>query len=452
MIRRHLFSPLCLVPLIVVGLLLVEITSVATAGITLSQDFDSGSLDVANSTVNGNQVGLVGRKTWTQEGYPANYADYHRWFHFNATGVANQQVNFSLDSSIFLGDLSDHVFVYSYDQVHWQYFDNANHSEPVYSFSNNAPFTQDSVYVAYSFPYSVSRLNRYVDSIKSSPYVSPTSSSSSDLIIGQGGGGVDDLGRTITPQDIYAFKITDPTATGPKKKVAIVGGNHACETLGNIGLEGMLDFLLSGQSAAQELLASAEFYVYPMVNPDGRYAGYYRSSPEHPDWDTNRYWGNSSMMTDLDTVITEMQSDIPVTPFPPYGGADYFFDFHQYFGPWSDPDYYHIINEDPDSTLQNYLAELLPGVQEKTLEVVAGGMAHNWATRSNGLRAKCSMVAEFGAHPGTTEEEMKEIGALYALALHHTILGVPEPAMYLSLSILLLLVMAQATRRKISKI
>jgi murein tripeptide amidase MpaA len=436
-----------------IGLLFVAFSPVAMAGITFSQEFDSGSLDVANTTVNGNQVQLVGRKTWTKTGYPINYADHYRWFYFNAAGVNGQQVDFSMNSTKFLGDLSDHVFVYSYDQVNWHYFDNAGIVGNTYSFSNNTPFTQDSVYVAYSLPYPVSRMTNYVDSIKSNPYVSPTPSASADLIIGQSAGGVDDCGRTVDPQDLYAFKITNPAATGDKTKVVLVGGNHACETLGSFGLEGMLDFLLSGAPAAEELLASAEFYVYPMVNMDGRYAGYYRSTPENSTEDTNRHWGNTTgfNMTQLETIYQAILADLPFDEFLYTGGTDYFLDFHGYFGPWSDPDYYHIINDDPEKTFQNNMAVLLPGIQEKELEIVHGGMAHKWATRDTTLNASCSVVAEFGAHPGTTEADLKEIGALYGLALHHTILEVPEPTTCLSLSILLLLMLFQVARRKIFK-
>lgn len=437
MISKHhlvLIVPL----LLLVGLLCGEAPSVAIADIVLSQDFDSGSLDVTNSTVNGNQIDLVGRKTWTlQTGGSWNFSECYRWFYFNAAGVASQEPIFSIDNTVFLGDLSDHVFVYSYDQTNWQYFDNANLIGNTYSFSNNTPFSQDNVYVAYNFPYPVSRLDSYVDSIKGSPYVTPTNSSSVDLVLGQGGGGIDDLGRTVDPQNIYAFKITDQTVTSDKQKVTLVGGNHAGEPLGNIGLEGMLDFLLSDAPAAQELRAVAEFYVYPMVNPDGRNAGYYRSSPENPSKDTNRFWHNTSGMTELTMVTSAMQADAPYETHPEiFGNIDYYFDFHQYFGPWSDPDYYHIINEDSEGTMQQYLAELLPKIVEKSL-YPESGMSHYWATDKETLDAECSIVAEFGAHPGMTEEDMKQIGAMYALALHHTIIGVPEPAMLILLSMLL---------------
>ena len=449
--RIFYFKPIW--ALLLVAIVFIGGNATAIAGITLSQDFDSGSLDVASSTVNGNQIELVGRKTWTNTYYNSYYDlpynESYRWFYFNASGVLNQEPSFSINTTQFLGDLSDHVFVYSYDQVNWQYFDSAAVSGTTYSFSNSTPFTQDSVYVAYNFPYSVSRLENYVNSIKSSPYVSPTNSSSSDLILGQGAGGIDDLGRTIEGQNLYAFKITNQNVTTSKQKVVLVGGNHACETIGNIALEGMLDFLLSDAPAAQELLAAAEFYVYPMVNPDGRYAGYYRSSVENPDRDTNRYWNNPSGMTQLSLVTSAMDADISSEIYPDWsiGDADYFFDFHQYFGPWSDPDYYHIINEDPESTLQQYIGELLPDVVYASL-YGSSGMSHVWANWQFGLDAECSLVAEFGAHPGTTEAEIQQRGALYALALHHTIVGVPEPTVVVSIVMLLLAMILQTTRRR----
>ena len=58
----------------------------------------------------------------------------------------------------------------------------------------------------------------------------------------------------------------------------LVGGVHANETLGNFTLEGLVDFLVSDDLEAAQLRRYAEFYVYPMANPDGRYAGYNRST------------------------------------------------------------------------------------------------------------------------------------------------------------------------------
>ena len=94
------------------------------AQITLFQDFDSGSLDVANSSVAGNQVSLVGRNTWTQSGFENRY----RWVYFRADQVNGTTPQFSIDAGSFLGSLNDHRYVYSYDQQNWEFFDNGDNT------------------------------------------------------------------------------------------------------------------------------------------------------------------------------------------------------------------------------------------------------------------------------------------------------------------------------------
>ena len=69
-----------------------------------------------------------------------------------------------------------------------------------------------------------------------------------------------------------------------------MSGVHANETLGNFTLEGLVDFLVSDDLEAAQLRRYAEFYVYPMANPDGRFAGYNRSTVQRVNVDPNRAW------------------------------------------------------------------------------------------------------------------------------------------------------------------
>ncbi len=58
----------------------------------------------------------------------------------------------------------------------WEFFDNHQRDAAAnsYSFWNNDPFTQDQVYVAYGLPYPLGRAVTHTQSIKSSPWVTPT--------------------------------------------------------------------------------------------------------------------------------------------------------------------------------------------------------------------------------------------------------------------------------------
>ncbi|HLA86333.1 MAG TPA: M14 family zinc carboxypeptidase [Thermoguttaceae bacterium] len=375
--------------------------------IVLSQDFDSGSLNVAASTISGNTVNLVGRKTWTQSGY----SSYYRWVHFKASDVAGLQPQFKISSTQFLGNLSDHRYLYSYDQLQWNYFDQCYVSGSYYYFRNNQAFTGNEIYVAYSAPYPFKRTVRHVASVAASPFVCPTASGGGDLIIGCTSGGTDELGRSIAPNDLYGFKITDPSSSHAKVKILLAGGNHSCETPGNHALEGMIDFLLGDSPEAVGLRRRADFYVYPQVNPDGRVAGYYRSSVENPDKDYNRYWDNPTGFTDMSTVRNAMILDTG-------GDVDYLFDFHGMFGPWSRPPYFETRSSDANSAFALALAELEPGI-EQSISSGTPGMLRIWGL--TGLHAEHSFTPEFGCHPGTLEARLDEMGENYARALYRAI-------------------------------
>ncbi len=302
----------------------------ADGQITLDADFDSGSLCLVASdacddngvasSVSGNTVTLVGRDNFS----PGDW----KWVYFRASGVSGQTVQFRIGDDFETGgsNLNNHSMVYSYDQENWFFFDNNQRQSSLgrYSFSNNTPFTQSEVYVAYGVPYPLARVDAKVAAWGESPYVASLGAGTSGLVIGQSPGGVDDIGRTIPRHDMYGFRVTDPGATAPKTKVVLLGGTHANETLGNWTLEGLVDFLVSDDLRAAQLRQRADFYVYPMSNPDGRYAGMNRTTVQEQNEDPNRVWDpatNYNNQSDIRLVGQSMR-------FHTGGDVDYFVDFH----------------------------------------------------------------------------------------------------------------------------
>jgi len=287
--------------------------------ITLDADFDSGSLDEANSFAVGNLVTLAGRDNFN----PGTW----KWLYFSAANVNGQQVTFQIDDDFATGgsNLNQHEMVYSYDQQNWEFFDNnvRNSGAGTYTFFNDTAFTQNDVYVAYGLPYPYQRVVDHTAQISTSPYVTPTLVGGGSFVIGQSPGGVDDIGRAIAPRDMFSYHITDPASAGPKVRIGLNGGTHANETLGNYTLEGLIDFLVSDELEAAILRREAEFFVYPMANPDGRFAGYNRSTVQVPDEDPNRFWDPPSYggMSDIDLIGTAMKVDTG-------NDVDYFVDFH----------------------------------------------------------------------------------------------------------------------------
>ncbi|MEO0586271.1 MAG: M14 family zinc carboxypeptidase [Planctomycetota bacterium] len=327
---RSIRSLAGLTPAIVLAAL-AALASTPAAAITIEAGFDHGSLESWNVSGGGGRggstVNLVGRDNFYGGGQ-------WRWMYFQASDVINTRPLFSTSNNFAGGSarLDNHVMVYSYDQENWEYFDNASNgsSGGTYTFSNNTNFTQDDVWIAYAFPYSYADSVAHTQQVLATPWAVPTSSGDANGVIGQSPGGVDDLGRNIAPRDIYGYRITDTSTDGQltKNKVVIMTGMHAGETLGTHNYAGLVDWLVSGDPLAVEMLKTTEFFAYPTSNPDGRFAGYNRSTVQNPNQDPNGRWSSATWaaVPDIEVNGEAMLADVAATP----GGlaVDYFVDFH----------------------------------------------------------------------------------------------------------------------------
>ena len=267
--------------------------------ITLDADFDSGSLVVSKCSIEGDTVLLAGRDNFNTGSW--------KWIHFTATGVAGRKLTFQIDDNFDTepARLDRLQMVYCEDGSGWRYFDNNEHDteQSLFRFGNDKPFKADKVTVAYGFPYPFSQIVSHTKKMALSPYVSPTPSSDDKLILGMSPGGVDDLGRTIEPNPLFGYLVTDPQITGTKKTIVLMSGVHPNETLANHVLETLLDWLVGDSVNATLLRRKANIFVYPMANPDGRVAGYNRSTVQHVDRDANRFWRND-LWQDMPDIAT----------------------------------------------------------------------------------------------------------------------------------------------------
>jgi hypothetical protein len=401
-----------------VCLLAIVLTSrSAFATITFSQNFDSGSLNVAGTTVDVSDPLRPGISVAPRYNYQGTWG----WFYFEATGVNGLTPQFSHP-----GDAptltNDNRYVYSYDQQNWHFFDNGTSTPSKFFFSNNTPFTQNSVYIAQVVPYPVSRTDAWVAAAKSNPYVLPTVSANSDLVIGRtlgtaGGGYYDDLGRSVPAQNLYGFKITDPSAGGTKSKVVLMTGNHSCEANGTWAFEGLVNFLMSDDPIAASLRRKAEFYVYPQTCPEGRAAGYWRSGPDSPNTNHNRVWDNPGSITDVRLTEQAMKADTGST------NVEYFFDFHQSAGP-------HLVqisirNDCVGTPFVDALNSLIPQLDIFPWDNLSS-YSDSWAVSSAGLNAKYAIIPEMGMLVDVPLDGILAYGKDYGLALYDAI--VPEPS------------------------
>ncbi len=394
---------------------LAAATSHTHAVFALDADFDHGSLE-SYSLSSGSTVNLVGRDNY----YPGEW----KWVYFKASGVNGFTPTFRIDDNFSVGSVANDNWRYSYDNENWTPFDNHGVSGGLFQVSNNSAFTQDEVWVAYSLPYSYGRAADKVNEWKLHPHVGPTISSNADLVIGQSPGGIDDLGRTVTPKDMWGFKVTDPSVPAAgKTKIVMVSGMHAQETLGNHALDGTIDWLLGNDSRAAELRKTAEFYVYPMLNPDGRYAGYNRGTVQNPNQDPNRFWSptgsnNWQSKPDIKLAGEAMMADLEVASG---GEADYFIDYHSTVSSSSDPDDFMFLHPEKGHTDDPFWTHLLDETDTMywVQSTSTGNTSANFGEIELGADFDATYETAFHPSRGTDyyHEQGKDIGVAFFMTL-----------------------------------
>lgn len=411
---RSMHSLRSLLGLLTLTLALASPGSVAAETIRLDADFDQGSLAVDDSTIDGEEVALVGRDNY----YPGRW----KWLYFAANGVAGWQPTFRIDDNFALGgdDLDGHQMVYSYDQRTWHYFDQ-NRWLPdaqVFEFSNDRPFDAAKVHIAFGVPYPYERVVSHTERISASPWVRPTPSGDGSLALGESPRVRDDLGRRIPPRKLFAYEIGDFDAAELTRKVVLVSGIHANESPGNFVLEGLVDFLVSDDPAAAELRRATRFFVYPMVNPDGRYAGYNRGVVQPDVYGPNRHWTppNYGGLHNLRIVGEAMRADA--------APADAVIDFHADAGGKSGH-YAFVLPRWQVHPLWMRYRELEPTVEAKNAKLINHTMARFGRVE---LGADFSITFEAQFLPGDDVARYHELGAHWGQALHDAFLPSPYPA------------------------
>jgi len=383
------------------------------AQISLDQNFECGSLDVSNTIVS--NFGSTDPSFTLVPRYNGSDPLHWWWMYFSATGLTNTTPTFHVST---VGNSipfdNNTRWVYSYDQVNWQYFTSGVAGDGAFTFSNNFPFSSDKVYVATAIPYGPSQTDALINSIKGNPYVRPTSSADTNLVIGRtlgtvGGGYTDDVGRPVAAQNLYGFEVTDPNVAGPKTKIVIMSGNHSGEPPGTMTLQGLVNFLISDDPRMEQLRRVADFYVYPQADPEGRAAGYYVSTPQNPTKNHNRFWNNPSGFTEITIIENAMKADTGAA-------VDYFFDFH---AEWQ-PDRVELLAVDPmfSSQYANLLVARDSSITMTLYPYDVSSYAYGWAASTQGLNAVYSTTLEMGTLPGAQQSTYDHYGEDFVLAFY----------------------------------
>lgn len=179
-----------------------------------------------------------------------------------------------------------YVPVYSYDQKNWFRFDVSEVNQDGNEIIVTSKFEKPAVWVAMFYPYTLTDLENYLSVIENNPNVK-----------------VEVAGKSQNNNPLYLIKVSDfsqPVAN--KKRILIHARTHPAETPSSFVIEGLINFLISGNLHSAEMLRDYEFHIFPMQNVDGVIAGNYRSTPKSENLEVMWYYDiNNPLNLSIDT-------------------------------------------------------------------------------------------------------------------------------------------------------
>lgn len=276
--------------------------------------------------------------------------------------------------------------------------------------------------------YTVRMKCEHLEQVRRSPYVRPTPSADADFLIGRSAGwkgsaeafdqaahvppvtnrdGERIVPPEIPPQDLHGYLITDFDTTAPKQRIVLTDGIHT-EHTGSWSFHATIDFLLSDDPRAATLRKKAEFHVYPLINPDGRYIFSRVRNPELAagGWrNALRMWLSAGIFQSSDILGDAMRYDTG-------GRADYHIDYH------SNGTVIYKVRGRGESAFVRAMAAQDPPIQ--SVGAIRSGVSMPaWAERE----LNAAHVFQLEHNPWLSLDECLRIGRAYALGLHDAITG-----------------------------
>jgi len=199
-----------------------------------------------------------------------------RWFYFRISGVQNKFIKVTVSNS----DVKRAV--YSYDNKNFTRF-SAAESPATKTFQKT--YEQDTVYVAYYTPYTLSFLRERIKQWSASPYAK-----------------VDTLGYTLRNLPIHELTITDPAIPDSLKyHVWVHARTHPSETPSSWQFDGFIESILAENEVIQFYREHIVFHCIPFTNPDG--VSYGRSRTNYDGVDVESNWNKSDATTTAEVKI-----------------------------------------------------------------------------------------------------------------------------------------------------
>ena len=143
------------------------------------------------------------------------------------------------------------------------------------SFKINWKYNNDKLYIAHSYPYTLTKLNKLLDGV-----LAKNKEIAGKICIGQ----------TFAKKNIEALVIGQQgnRKKDQRKAIVIMSRQHPGESQGSYVCEGVIEKLVQKSKESEYLRKNYVVYVIPMVNPDGVTFGHYRTNLAGRD--LNRKW------------------------------------------------------------------------------------------------------------------------------------------------------------------
>lgn len=258
----------------------------------ISSNFDSGNIEVIDAS-NPRQVVLAIR--------PDTHSDHFQWFHFKVEDLEPGQIyGFSLSNagqSSYKHAWSGYHAVASYDQRSWfrvpSRFENG-----ALNFEIEVQCAQ--IWFAYFEPYSRARHEQLISDAQH-----------------LAGAELFATGRSLEGRPIELLRISrNPHA---QRKIWLIAQQHPGEHMAEWFMEGLLERLQQRDDAElNALLAQADLYLVPNMNPDGAFRGHLRTNLAGRD--LNRAWQSASEADSPEVYFVQQQMRTI--------GVDLFLDIH----------------------------------------------------------------------------------------------------------------------------
>lgn len=260
--------------------------------LTIGSDFDSGNILVLDAS-DPAHIRLAIR--------PDTQSAHFQWFHFQADGLnVGQTYGFSLTNaseSTFNNAWTGYNAVASYDHQNW-FRVASDFDGKALNFSLAAE--QPQVWFAYFEPYSRERHDWLIEQAQE-----------------KAGAQLLAVGKSVEGRDIQLLRKGDG-AEG-KRKIWMIAQQHPGEHMAEWFMEGVIERLQQKDDAVlQQLLAEADLYLVPNVNPDGAFHGHLRTNANGKD--LNRAWQDSTEALSPEVSFIRQQME--------KYGVDMFLDVH----------------------------------------------------------------------------------------------------------------------------